>query len=65
MNKGTKVTIEYNRDDIKEVHSCWGQDEANKLLKTGKWIIMHAGLAHKDQGGFQARPIYVLARIKD
>jgi hypothetical protein len=59
-----KVIVEYNRDDIKEVKSTWDEDEANKLLASRKWIIMHAGLGHKDSAGFLAKPVYVLARIK-
>jgi hydrogenase maturation factor len=60
----TITTIEYNHGDILEVKSTFKQDEANELLATGKWVIMHAGLAHEDHMGFKASPCYVLARIK-
>ena len=60
-----KVTIEYARKDIKEVRSVWDDQEANELLNTGDWIVMHAGCAHKDAMGFQAKPIYIMARIKE
>jgi hypothetical protein len=68
-NKGdkmnTKTTIEYNHENVQEVKTTWDEAEANKLLASKKWVIMHAGLAHQDNMGFVAKPCYVLARIKD
>ena len=58
-----KVTIEFARTDIREVKSVWDEQEANDLLNRGDWIMMHAGLAHKDVMGFQAKPIFIMARI--
>lgn len=59
-----KVVIEYTRSDIKEVRAVWDEDEANELLHTGKWLIMHAGVAHADGLGFQAKPVYIMARTE-
>ena len=60
----TKTTVEYNHNDILEIKSSWDEAEVNALLASKHWIIMHAGLAHKDSAGFTAKPCYVLARIK-
>ena len=58
-----KVIVEYTRTDVREVKSVWEEQEANELLATGEWLLMHAGCAHKDGMGFQAKPIYIMARI--
>jgi hydrogenase maturation factor len=60
-----KVIVEYTREGIAEVKTIWDDSEANQLLLTGKWILMHAGCAHRDIGGFQAKPVYILARVKE
>ncbi len=46
---------------VKEVKTVWDETEANQLLKSG-WELMHAGIAHQDSCGYQARNIFVLAR---
>jgi len=59
MNK-TKVTIETDRS-LKEVKIVWSDEEANQLLTQG-WLLMTSGIAHKDQAGYQAKPMFILAR---
>lgn len=57
----TKITIETERN-IKEVSIVWTEEEANQLLTEG-WLLMTSGIAHKDQTGYQAKPMFILARI--
>jgi len=57
------VTIQYDNYEVSEVKTVWTDEEANGLLIAG-WILLHGGIAHKDNGGFQARPVFVLARMK-
>ena len=59
-----KVTIEYVRGDILEVRTVWEDTEANDLITSGEWIVMHAGCAHRDNMGFQAKPVYIMAKIR-
>lgn len=59
----TQVTINDNSNKIKEIKTTWDEKEANKLLKDG-WIFLHAGLAHKDEMGYCAKPIFILALLK-
>ena len=56
----TKITIETERD-IKEVKILWTEEEANELIRRG-WLLMTSGIAHKDQAGYQAKPMFILAR---
>ena len=56
-----KVIIEFGRNDIREVKTVWNDAEANALLATGEWIMMHAGCAHIDGMGYNAKPVYILA----
>lgn len=46
---------------VKRVHSTFDETEANNMLANG-WALMHAGVAHADLTGYQARPCYVLAK---
>jgi len=47
-----------------EVKTCWDEKEANSLLSDGKWELQHASVAHRGNGGFQAKPCFILAKIK-
>jgi hypothetical protein len=60
----TKTTVEISHSDVLEVKSSFDENEINSLLKTGNWVFLHGGLAHKDDMGFSAKPCYVLGRIK-
>ncbi len=60
----TKTVIECDTTGIVEVKATWDVAEANALLASGKWVIMHAGLAHQDGQGFVAKPCFVLARTE-
>lgn len=56
-----KVSLSVPDEKIKEVKSTWDEKEANDLLKEG-WILLTGGIAHKDQGGFQAKALFILAK---
>jgi len=59
-----KTTVEINNSRIVEVLTVWTDAEANEKLATGKWILLHGGCAHRDVGGFQAKPVYMLGRTE-
>ncbi len=59
----TQLTVNDNSDKVKEVKTTWDEKEANELLKKG-WTFIHAGVAHKDELGYCAKPIFVLARLE-
>jgi len=48
--------------DIKQVKTVNTDEEANDLLKAG-WIILHGGLAHVDDMGYNAKVHFIMARI--
>ena len=50
-------------ENVSSVKSVWSEDEANQLLSTGEWRLLHGGIAHKDGLGYQAKPVYVLGCI--
>jgi len=56
----TKVTIEHD-STFSEVKIVWSAEETNQLLKQG-WFLMGNGIAHKDETGYQAKPVFILAR---
>ena len=56
----TKVTIEHDAMFL-EVKTVWSDEEANQLLKQG-WVLMGNGIAHRDNAGYQAKPVYILAK---
>jgi hypothetical protein len=56
----TKVTIETDRN-VEEVKIVWSDLEANELLKKG-WMLMSSGVAHRDEAGYQAKPMFILAK---
>lgn len=58
-----KITVETTHTDIREVKTVWEEIEANELLSSGEWLLLHAGCAHKDVMGFQAKPVFILARV--
>uniref|UniRef100_A0A6M3LM55 Uncharacterized protein n=1 Tax=viral metagenome TaxID=1070528 RepID=A0A6M3LM55_9ZZZZ len=55
-----KIQLSVPDERIKKVKSTWDEKEANELLTQG-WILMSAGIAHKDDAGFQAKTIFILA----
>lgn len=62
MTKTITTTIE--KSNLIEVKVCWSTNEANELLETKKWILLTGGISHRDSGGFQAKPCFILARTK-
>ena len=58
------TTVITNTDSIVEVRTVWVDEEAYVLLASGDWILLHGGIAHKDMGGFQAKPCHVMGRLK-
>ena len=59
-----RKTVITEKDDVLEVKSTWDEDFANELLATKQWILLHGSIAHADSGGFQAKPLWMLGRIK-
>ena len=57
----TRVKIDKTASEMKQVKTVWDEEEANVLLAKG-WYLMHAGIAHQGKAGYQAKPVYVLAR---
>lgn len=49
MCKSVKVVKVVNTDN-----------DANKLLEEG-WVLLHAGVSHQDEMGYNAKPIFILA----
>lgn len=58
-----KVTVESDEFSIGEVKTVWSDQEVNELLAQG-WIMLHGGVAHKDTAGYQAKPVFVLGKIR-
>lgn len=56
-----KITIEYDTNEISEVLVSFSVTETNDLLAEN-WILLHGGVAHRDAGGFQVKPCFVLGR---
>lgn len=60
----TKVTEQSQKtQEIVEVRSVWSESDANALLATGKWRLLHGGIAHADAMGYQAKPVWVMGRL--
>ncbi len=59
----TQLTVTDGLDRVKEVKAVWDEKEANKMLKEG-WTFIHAGVAHQDEMGYRAKPIFVLAKLE-
>lgn len=58
------INIEPVSKGVLEVKTTWNEKEANELLASGKWQLLHGGLAHMDSAGFQAKPCFVLGRME-
>jgi len=58
-----KVSVETDYDKVSEVKATFDEAEANALLKSNKWTLLHGCVAHKDGLGYQARPCWLLGRI--
>jgi len=58
-----KLTVTTENDKISEVRAVWDQDEANLLLKNG-WTLLHGCVAHKDGMGYQAKPCWLMGKLK-
>ena len=63
MKKKT-ITTTIEKANIKEVRVSWDQEEVNKLLATGKWVLMSSGVAHQGTTGYQAKPCFTVARTE-
>ena len=46
--------------DVKVVKAVNTDNDANKLLEEG-WVLLHAGVFHRDEMGYNAKPIFILA----
>lgn len=61
----TKVRIkaqkEPNPKKIREVRLVRTPEEANDLLSKG-WDFVHAGAVHMDDMGYNAKPLFILAK---
>lgn len=57
-----KITIETEYINIGEVKACWTEQEANELLATGKWVLLHGCVAHQDGLGYQAKPCWLMGK---
>ena len=61
----TKVKIETEKCEglkaLREVKTIWDDAVATQMLQEG-WTLMHAGCAHKDAMGYNAKAVFVLAR---
>ncbi len=55
------VTVETDESTVSAIKTVWSDEEANALLAEG-WILLHGGVAHRDSGGFQAKPVFVLGK---
>lgn len=49
--------------EVIEVKTVWNETEANALLITRRWKLLHGGVAHADSMGFQVKPCWVLGRF--
>ena len=47
-----------------EVKTIWVDDEASKMLSDG-WELLHGGVAHRDEMGYQLKTCYVMGRVKN
>jgi hypothetical protein len=64
MARSQKTTVTVQTSSISEIKISWDETEANTFLKTKKWEMLFAGVAHKDELGFNAKPIFVLGKLK-
>lgn len=44
---------------VKVVHT---DGDANELMGEG-WVLLHAGVSHQDEMGYNAKPIFILANM--
>ncbi len=63
MAKKMTTILITETENIREVRTVWVDEEANALLDTKQWILLHSGVAHRDSGGFQAKVCHVLGRL--
>jgi len=56
----TKINSQ-NNENIEQVKTVWSDEEANELFKKG-WELLHGGLAHRDNMGYNAKPCYVMVK---
>ncbi len=59
----TQLTINDMSEKVKELKVLWDVKEANSHLTQG-WVFLHSGVAHKDNLGYCAKPIFILAKLK-
>lgn len=58
-----EVNTKESNEEVKEVKLVRTDDEANKLLNKG-WVLLDVATSHIDNMGYNAKPHYILARIK-
>ena len=60
----TRAKIVQKKVDITEVNTVYSDNEANKLLSEG-WTLIHAGIAHIDDLGYNAKTQFIMGRTKE
>ena len=59
----TIITTQIEKSSVEEVRLVRTDKEANDLLSDG-WALMNAGVSHLDNTGYQAKPHYILAKMR-
>lgn len=54
--------MELHDKEVQEVKTVQTDDEANKLLKEG-WFLLATGCRHLGQSGYQAKTYFTLAKM--
>lgn len=65
MSSRARVKIERKTaksKQVSQVHTTHDQEEANKLLANG-WTLLHGGIGHVDNFGYNVKPMFVLGRV--
>lgn len=59
-----KIVVETDYAQVVSVKATFSETEANSLLQSGEWTLLHGCVAHQDQMGYQAKPCWLLGKIK-
>ena len=58
------VTVETDYNRVLKIKTVYTDFEANELLASGMWTLLHGGVSHRDNMGFQASPTFILGQIE-
>ena len=58
------VMVEEEGMHVAEVKTVWSDEEATQFISEG-WVLIHGGVAHKDNMGYQAKPVFILGKMKE